>query len=814
MPRYEELRLNNQNKSNGYRQRSSRVEQTKNNMAKPLVFSIFVIIIFAIIFSIIKTYGPSVSIAFKDFFRIAQSEAIFSEVAPTVLENEDVSFLSTIPGFRFFVPSDDNTAIEIVAEETNERVGARVRNESDDMFQEFASTSRITRDALAPFFNNVLSTMSDTNSNGSTNLLNVSNLVNAFGLTNTSIISNNDNLENKNMISNQNEVVESTTFDEVLKPRTEVYDRTKMKPAHTRRYTENDPSNIVFETNTYSKPVIKEREKFVEYTDEELEENRKEFYDSNDLEKTDDVRKITEVPKGRVVPSTKTPKNDRETVNISKEILENASPKTKNIITKEKIILPKERTLTSETETQAVVRPKENIIVPSPLPKDVRNNNNSNNNIERITSPKENNNLVPKEDVLIENDTQVKDKETTATKETKTKTQAVVRPPKENIIVPSPLPKDVRNNNNSNNNIERITSPKENNNLVPKEDVLIENDTQVKDKETTATKETKTKTQAVVRPPKENIIVPSPLPETVRNNNNSNNNIERITSPKENNNLVLKEDVLIENDTQVKDKETTLTTETKTQAVVIPPKENIIVPSPLPEALNNNNNSNNIERITSPKENNNLAPKEDNDALLKNNETLLNNNNTDFNSIITNETYLPTETQKETSSVTRVPSGGINYDNGIKKLGIFLVEYNEDDGTISLVFQERDIDKEEFTLEKAILTLLEGATDSENKNNIISIIPKNVELLDIFREDNTVYLNFSSNFEYNAIGNEGMLVQLYQFVYTATQFDDVLNVVFLVDGKYNEFIGAEGSIVNSPFQRLVRDDNVLIDVLK
>ena len=603
MPRYEELRLNHQKKSNGYRQRSISAEQSKNNLAKPLIFAIFVIIIFAIIFSIIKTYGPSVSIAFKDFFRIAQPEAIFSEVTPTVLENEDVSFLSTIPGFRFFVPSDDDTAIEIVAEETNERVGARVRNESDDMFEEFSSTSRITRDALAPFFNNVLSTVNSTNTNVSTNLLNVTNLVNAFGLTNKTIISNKDNLSNKK--ENKNEVVESTTFDEVLKPRTEVYDRTKMKPAYTRRYTENDMNNIVFETNTYAKPVIEEREKFLEYTDEELEENRKEFYDANDLEKTDDVRKITEVPKGRVAESTKTPKNDIETVNISKDVFEKASPKTKNKTTEDKIILPKET-------------------------------------------------ILPKEKTV-------------------------------------------------------------------KKEI---------------------KTPEVTRQPKENIIVPSPLPETVRNNNN-------------------------------------------------------------------------IERITSTKENNNLVVKEDNNSLLKNNETLL-NNNTDFNSIITNETYLPTETskEKETSTVSRVPSGKINYDNGIKKSGIFLVEYNEYDGTISLVFKERDIDKEKFTLEKAILTLLEGATDSENNNNIISIIPKSVELLDIFREDNTVYLNFSSDFEYNAIGNEGMLVQLYQFVYTVTQFDDVDNVVFLIEGKYNEFIGAEGSIVNSPFQRLVRDDNVLIDVIK
>ena len=280
--------------------------------------------------------------------------------------------------------------------------------------------------------------------------------------------------------------------------------------------------------------------------------------------------------------------------------------------------------------------------------------------------------------------------------------------------------------------------------------------------------------------------------------------------------MTVRENILIENDTQVKNtvlpKEKTVKKEIKTPEVTRQPKENIIVPSPLPETVRNNNN---IERITSTKENNNLVVKEDNNSLLKNNETLL-NNNTDFNSIITNETYLPTETskEKETSTVSRVPSGKINYDNGIKKSGIFLVEYNEYDGTISLVFKERDIDKEKFTLEKAILTLLEGATDSENNNNIISIIPKSVELLDIFREDNTVYLNFSSDFEYNAIGNEGMLVQLYQFVYTVTQFDDVDNVVFLIEGKYNEFIGAEGSIVNSPFQRLVRDDNVLIDVIK
>jgi len=762
VPRYEELRLNSQRKPNAYRSRS-RTEQSKNNLAKPLVFAVFIIIIFAIIFSIVKTYGPSASIAFKDFFRIPQPEAIFSEVSATILENEEASFLSTIPGFSFFVPSDDNEAIEIVADETNERIGARVRNESDEMIQEFASTSRITRDILAPFFNNVSSTLNDTITLGRTNTIN-------------------DNLENQNIISYGSEVVESTTFDELLKPRTENYDRTKMKPAYTRRYTENDSKELVFETNIYAKPIIKERDKFIEYTDGELEKNRKEFYNIDDNAEEVSVREITEAPKGRVVESTQTPKNYRETVNISDNIV---PPRTKDTILPKKntlieedvqakdTILPIEKTVTPKRATPSVTRPKENIIVPSPMPEFVINNNNQET-------------ILPKKDNLIEEDVRAKDtvlpKEKTVTP--KRATPSVTRA-KENIIVPSPLPKFVINNNNQET-------------ILPTKDNLIEEDIRAKDtvlpKEKTVIP--KRATPSVTRP-RNNIIVPSPMPESIRND-------RKIEAPVED--ILPKENVVTPKTRDISPKKEI---ETVTRA-----KENIIVPSPLPESVINNNN-NQVER---PKENNNLEVRKRDDSLAQNNETIVDsNNNPDFRNVITNETYSPTEYPKEKSTVTRVPSSGVdnvvNYNNAIKS-GIFLVEYDENAGTITLVFKERDIDRDSFTLEKAILTLLEGATDIENNDNIISIIPKNVELLDIFREDNTVYLNFSSDFEYNAIGNEGMLVQLYQFVYTATQFDGIDNVVFLIEGKYNEFIGAEGSIVNSPFQRLVRDDNVLIDTLK
>lgn len=132
--------------------------------------------------------------------------------------------------------------------------------------------------------------------------------------------------------------------------------------------------------------------------------------------------------------------------------------------------------------------------------------------------------------------------------------------------------------------------------------------------------------------------------------------------------------------------------------------------------------------------------------------------------------------------------------------GIYLVEYNENTGTITLIFRNRNFN-DNVSIESAIKTLLNGATDDENNKNIISCVPKNTKLLDIFVEDDIVYLNFNEDFEFNPLGNEGTMIQIYQFVYTATQFEGIDKVIFLINGNLNETIGAEGSIENTAFTR-------------
>ena len=132
--------------------------------------------------------------------------------------------------------------------------------------------------------------------------------------------------------------------------------------------------------------------------------------------------------------------------------------------------------------------------------------------------------------------------------------------------------------------------------------------------------------------------------------------------------------------------------------------------------------------------------------------------------------------------------------------GIYLVEYSESTGAITLIFRSRKFNNNS-SIKEAIDELLIGATDEENNRNIISCIPKGTELLDIFVEGDTVYLNFNENFEFNPLGSEGTMVQIYQFVYTATQFEGIDNVIFLINGELHETIGSEGAIENMPFKR-------------
>ena len=241
-------------------------------------------------------------------------------------------------------------------------------------------------------------------------------------------------------------------------------------------------------------------------------------------------------------------------------------------------------------------------------------------------------------------------------------------------------------------------------------------------------------------------------------------------------------------------------------------KANIDYNRVINDMVNPNNNNSVIKRDDD-------IVKEDDTKIINDNNSIdnnLNNNNNLNNSNIIKENTSSEKTYKE-ELMKKAQNDINNYrrkkaNNTITRAstqrelkrnndeGIYLVEYSENTGSITLIFRERKFNNKS-SVEEAIKELLIGATDEENSRNIISCIPKDTELLDIFVEGDTVYLNFNESFEFNPLGNEGTMVQIYQFVYTATQFKGIDNVIFLINGQLNETIGAEGAIENMPFRR-------------
>ena len=147
MPRYEPYK----SRYKGNYTRQIKNESKEINLKKPLIISVVFIIFAAVIFSIIKNYSPVVDIAIKDFFSINHREALALESDGIEEDSDKLSFLSNIPLFSFFIKSDTNQTLSVMAYETNSKLETTLsENESDN---NFTNSNLISRESLLPFFN-------------------------------------------------------------------------------------------------------------------------------------------------------------------------------------------------------------------------------------------------------------------------------------------------------------------------------------------------------------------------------------------------------------------------------------------------------------------------------------------------------------------------------------------------------------------------------------------------------------------------------------------------------------------------------------
>lgn len=125
----------------------------------------------------------------------------------------------------------------------------------------------------------------------------------------------------------------------------------------------------------------------------------------------------------------------------------------------------------------------------------------------------------------------------------------------------------------------------------------------------------------------------------------------------------------------------------------------------------------------------------------------------------------------------------------------------DSDGSVNRHEVTRKMKKSARPLADAVNALIAGPTAEEEKAGCRSLIPADSKLLGATVKDGVATLNFSSEFEFNKVGVEGMLDQLQQIVFTATAFPTVESVQFLVDGEKKDYLGSEGVWIGTPLNR-------------
>lgn len=152
-----------------------------------------------------------------------------------------------------------------------------------------------------------------------------------------------------------------------------------------------------------------------------------------------------------------------------------------------------------------------------------------------------------------------------------------------------------------------------------------------------------------------------------------------------------------------------------------------------------------------------------------------------------------------TSDPRRAPSADPTKPN--KRLAALYYIRVTDDGRTYPQKVIRPVYYADSPLTETINALIAGPSGDELGLGLLNLIPPETRLLSAHVENGIAYLNFNQNFRFNSMGAEGTVAQLEQVIYASTEFANVRQVQFLIDGERVEYLGGEGIYVGEPLGR-------------
>jgi spore germination protein GerM len=145
------------------------------------------------------------------------------------------------------------------------------------------------------------------------------------------------------------------------------------------------------------------------------------------------------------------------------------------------------------------------------------------------------------------------------------------------------------------------------------------------------------------------------------------------------------------------------------------------------------------------------------------------------------------------SSAPTVSSASSNGAGGAQlvKVKIYLASKNNKE--ISLVEKTVMLPKTRSLLKDTLQYLI-----GYNDNNLINLVPIKTKIKRVIISKGIAIIDLSDEFNYNSYGPVGSEVQVYQIVYTATQFANVDGVAFYINGKKIDHLEGDGYLINNP----------------
>ncbi len=131
---------------------------------------------------------------------------------------------------------------------------------------------------------------------------------------------------------------------------------------------------------------------------------------------------------------------------------------------------------------------------------------------------------------------------------------------------------------------------------------------------------------------------------------------------------------------------------------------------------------------------------------------------------------------------------------------LFFISVTED-GQIDMKGVIRAVEYVDAPLTATLAALLQGPTTAEVNQGLISLISPQTQINSVYIKGATAYIDFNEAFRFNSLGKEGMIAELKQVVYTATEFPTVKTVQILVEGEVSKYLGPEGVAIGKPLSR-------------